>query len=374
MLLALASDLIRCPSVTPHSAGVMDVLQAALEPLGFAVHRVIFSGDDGADTENLYARLGTSGPNFCFAGHTDVVPPGNESAWMHPPFAPTVKDGKLYGRGTQDMKGAIAAFVAAVSKVGKVDGSISLLITNDEEGNAINGTQKMLHWMKERGEQIDHCLVGEPTNPSYIGEMAKIGRRGSLTCELVVHGKQGHVAYPERASNPVTRLIAILHEMTSTPLDAGNNFFPPSNLEVTSIDVGNPTVNVIPARASARFNIRYNNEQTGEKLEAWLHDICTRKMADYELHCRRSGDAFLSKDEKLSTLIIAAAQQVTGHTPALSTTGGTSDARFIKNVCPVIEFGTTGDMAHMVDECVEVAALEQLSAIYEAVLRGYFSA
>ena len=402
MLLQLASDLIRCPSVTPHSAGVMDVLEAALRPLGFEVHRVVFSGDGEQDTENLYARLGTQGPNFCFAGHTDVVPAGDEAAWSHPPFEPVVKDGTLYGRGTQDMKGAIAAFVAAVERVvsphptlspgrglemnplpgervatageGKtLRGSISLLITNDEEGTAINGTQKMLRWLAERGEKIDHCLVGEPTNPTFLGEMAKPGRRGSLTCELTVRGKQGHVAYPERANNPVTRLIAILHEFTSHPLDAGNEFFPPSNLEVTSIDVGNPTTNVIPARASARFNIRYNNEQTGEKLERWLHEVCTQKMADYELRCRHSGDAFLTRDEKLTTLLVNAVKQVTGHTPALATTGGTSDARFIKDVCPVIEFGTTGDRAHMVDECVEVAVLEQLAAVYEAVLRGYFA-
>lgn len=370
-LLSLACDLIRCPSVTPQSAGVMAVLEDALKPLGFEVHRVVFSGDGGEDTENLYARRGTQGPNFCFAGHTDVVPAGDEAAWTHPPFEPVIKDGMLYGRGAQDMKGAIAAFVAAASRVPHDSGSVSLLITNDEEGTATNGTQKMLAWLAARGEKIDHCIVGEPTNPSQLGEMMKVGRRGSLTCTLVVRGKQGHVAYPERANNPVTRLIAILHELTSRPLDAGNEFFPPSNLEVTSIDVGNPTVNLIPAKASAYFNIRYNDQQTGQKLEAWLHDVCTQKMADYALECRHSGDAFLTRDEHLVRLVSQAVVQVTGRTPALSTTGGTSDARFIRHHCPVIEFGTTGDRAHMVDECVPVVVLEQLSDIYEHVLRGY---
>lgn len=377
-LLTLASDLIRCPSVTPQSAGVMDVLQATLTPLGFEVHRITFSGDGEADTENLYARLGTASPNFCFAGHTDVVPAGDEAAWTSPPFEPTLKDGMLYGRGTQDMKGAIAAFVAAVAQVGNVRGSISLLITNDEEGTAINGTQKMLQWLAERGEVIDHCLVGEPTNPTKLGEMVKVGRRGSLTCELVVHGKQGHVAYPERANNPVTPLIAMLHTLTTQRLDAGNQFFPPSNLEVTSVDVGNPTTNLIPAHASARFNVRYNNLQSGAQLEQWMRSVCSSVMSandggHYELFCRHSGDAFLTQDVVLTSLVVDAVTRVTGRVPALSTTGGTSDARFIKNVCPVIEFGTTGDRAHMVDECVEVAVLQQLSDVYAAILRGYFS-
>lgn len=372
MLLKLASDLIRCPSVTPKSAGVMDVLQQALEPLGFVVHRKVFSEDGYDDTENLYARLGTTAPNFCFAGHTDVVPAGDESAWTHPPFEPVVKDGVLYGRGAEDMKGAIAAFVSAVAHVSKVNGSISLLITNDEEGIAINGTQKALAWLKEMGETIDHCVVGEPTNPSFLGEMMKVGRRGSVSCTLTVKGKQGHVAYPQLADNPVTKLVAMLHALKIHALDEGSEYFPPSNLEVTSVDVGNDTVNIIPQSAGARFNIRFNDSHSSDSLIAWIHAQCLAVSPDYELQMRVSGEAFLTRDTMLPDLLEAAVKQVTGHVPARTTTGGTSDARFIKSVCPVIEFGTTGLTPHMVDECVKVEVLEQLRDVYEALLRGYF--
>jgi succinyl-diaminopimelate desuccinylase len=404
----LAKQLIRCPSITPESAGVMDVLEAMLTPLGFVVHRVIFEEEGEAPVENLYARLGTAAPNLCFAGHTDVVPPGDSAQWVSLPFEPEVRDGILYGRGTEDMKGAIACFIAAVSNLvmgassrarpqadegsssgygetgagdssslrsfgmTEAKGSISLLITNDEEGVAINGTRKMLDWLHERGEKLDGCIVGEPTNPTQLGEMIKVGRRGSITCDLVVRGIQGHIAYPERADNPVTRLVHILHEMKAHALDQGTEFFPPSNLEITSIDVANPTVNLIPAAAHAKFNIRFSNLQSGAGLEQWLHEVCQRHATNYELRSRISGEAFLTRDESLIATFSEAVTAITGRVAALSTTGGTSDARFIKDVCPVIEFGTTGHTAHAVNECVSVDTLQQLTRIYERFLQGYF--
>lgn len=412
-VIELAKDLIRCPSVTPESAGVMDVLEGVLKPLGFEVWRVTFSEENERDVENLYARLGTAAPNVCFAGHTDVVPPGDPALWESPPFQPEVRGGMLYGRGAEDMKGAIAAFVAAVSRmvenkrshpgrrreapeirdlvsheripdspsgfrdvsdysVGMTGGSVSLLITNDEEGLAINGTRKMLDWLKARGEVLDACIVGEPTNPSILGEMIKVGRRGSITCNLTVNGKQGHVAYPERADNPVTRLVKILHDLETHVLDEGNGFFPPSNLEITSIDVGNPTVNLIPASAYAQFNIRFNNLHNGADLGKWLYQVCERHATTFELNCRVSGESFLTRDEPLILALSKAIIDVTGVKPELSTTGGTSDARFIKDVCPVIEFGTTGQTPHAVNECVDVDVLRQLSAVYERFLVEYF--
>lgn len=378
----LAFKLMRCPSVTPDSAGVMDVLEAMLTPLGFAVHRVTFSEPGEQDVENMYARWGTAAPNLCFAGHTDVVPAGDVAQWISPPFEPEVRDGVLYGRGAEDMKGAIAAFVAAVSQVVRDEGrgargengSISLLITNDEEGIAVNGTKKMLGWLQERGEVIDACLVGEPTNPSVLGEMMKVGRRGSIVCDLFVRGKQGHIAYPERADNPVTRMVHILHEMKTYRLDNGTEFFPPSNLEITSVDVANPTTNLIPAQAHARFNIRFNNTHTGKELEAWLHTVCAKYAPDYELRTRISGEAFLTRDETLIECLSDAVKQVTGRVPEQSTTGGTSDARFIKDVCPVVEFGTTGHTAHAVNECVSVETLEGLAEVYERFIGNYQAA
>jgi len=377
-----AKQLIRCPSVTPDSAGVMDVLEAMLTPLGFVVHRQTFEEADEEPVENLYARLGTEWPNLCFAGHTDVVPPGDEALWDSPPFEPEVRDGVLYGRGAEDMKGAIAAFVTGVSRLvsadGKaINGSVSLLITNDEEGIAINGTRKMLEWLRARAETIDACLVGEPTNPDALGEMIKVGRRGSITCDLIVRGLQGHVAYPDRADNPVKRLINALNEMQNYMLDSGSEFFPPSNLEITSIDVGNPTVNLIPASAHAKFNIRFNDQHTSASITEWLHDVCARHLgprdAAYELRTRVSGESFLTRDEVLIGTLSASVQAVTGRTPELSTTGGTSDARFIKDTCPVIEFGTTGATAHAVNERVAVDTLEQLSEVYFQFLTRYFA-
>ena len=374
-VVALAKALIACRSVTPRTAGVFNVLEEYLKPIGFTAHRVLFKEEGFEPVENIYLRYGTSGPNFCFAGHTDVVPPGDEAAWSVPPFEPQVVNGELIGRGAEDMKGAIAAFMLAARRFierGKCSGSISLLITQDEEGDAVNGTRKMLGWMKEHGEKIDHCLVGEPTNPDKLGEMVKIGRRGSTSFRLTVRGIQGHAAYPERADNPVTRILMMLHALKTTRLDDGTEHFPPSNLEVTSIDVGNPTSNIIPAVATARFNVRFNNLHTAASIADWVRTRCA-PFGEVELHQHITGEAFLNPDARLTELVVNAVQKVTGQRPALSTTGGTSDARFIKDICPTIEFGTTGRTAHMVDERVEVATLEGLVAVYQQVLQGYFT-
>ena len=378
-VIELTQALIRCPSVTPHTAGVFDKIEQFLAPLGFATHRVTF-GQGAAAVENLYARYGTAAPNFCFAGHTDVVPAGDEKAWKTPPFEPQVIDGELYGRGAEDMKGAIAAFMIAVREIIQKNnaqafaGSISFLITQDEEGIAIHGTKPMLEWLTARGETLDVCVVGEPTNPEILGEMAKVGRRGSVYFTLTVHGKQGHVAYPERANNPIPRLVAMLHALKREALDGGTEFFPPSNLEITTVDVGNSTGNIIPAEARASFNIRFNTVRDSVALEAWVRERCSTVDSNYTLDVRLTGDAFLNRDEKLSQLVIDAVYDVTGRTPVLSTTGGTSDARFIKDYCPVVEFGTTGRTPHMVNERVEVATLEGLARIYQRMLERYFGA
>ena len=373
-VIELAKALISCPSVTPVTAGVFDVLESYLVPLGFVATRATFDEEGSAPVENIYLRYGTSAPNFCFAGHTDVVPVGDEKAWKVPPFSPEVIEGELIGRGAEDMKGAIAAFMVAAKEFvtsGQCSGSISFLITQDEEGAAINGTRKMLELLAARGEKIDACIVGEPTNPEVLGEMAKIGRRGSISFHLEVIGKQGHAAYPALADNPITRMVNMLHALKSEPLDAGNEFFPPSNLEVTTVDVGNPTVNMIPAKASAQFNVRFNNLYTSAKVEEWVRT----RIAPFGAHVltsRLTGESFLTRDDRLAGIVVAAVKEVTGMTPALSTTGGTSDARFIKDYCPVIEFGTTGRTSHMVDERVEVKTLEGLVKIYDRMLSGYF--
>jgi succinyl-diaminopimelate desuccinylase len=368
-------DLIRCPSVTPADAGALDVLEHKLTALGFTCTRLPFSEPGTPDVDNLYARLGTEAPNFCFAGHTDVVPVGAAADWSVDPFAGEVKDGWLTGRGAADMKGAIAAFVAAVSRLladGEVKGSLSFLITGDEEGPAINGTIKMLQWLEEQGEKLDYCLVGEPTNPTRLGEMAKIGRRGSLNTRLVVKGTQGHVAYPHLADNPIPRLIEILHRLTSKKLDDGNDHFQPSNLEVVTIDVGNEASNVIPAEAEARFNIRFNNEQSIDGLKYWIRSVCEEVGGEVELDMKASGDAFLTPPGVLSDLITGAVEKVTGVKPELSTTGGTSDARFIKDYCPVSEFGLVSQTMHKVDERVRVEDIEQLADIYTEILNRFF--
>ncbi|WP_404384198.1 succinyl-diaminopimelate desuccinylase [Caenispirillum salinarum] len=377
--LPLAQALIRRPSITPADEGALDVLQAALEALGFSCTRLPFGeGDERVD--NLYARLGTAAPNFCFAGHTDVVPVGQ--GWTLDPFAAEVKDGILYGRGASDMKGAIAAFVAAVARAradwadGAPGGSLSLLITGDEEGPAVNGTRKMLDWLRQTGETIDHCLVGEPTNPGRLGEMMKIGRRGSLNGVVTVHGSQGHVAYPHLADNPLPRLMRMMSALIEKPLDAGTAHFQPSNLEVTTIDVGNPATNVIPGKATARFNIRFNDLHTGERLTAWAREKLEviDEGGDHDLDIRISGESFLTPPGLLSDLVSGACEAVLGTRPELSTSGGTSDARFIKDLCPVVEFGMVGRSMHKSDENVAVADLEALTEVYRRIVSGYFAA
>ncbi|MBY0509466.1 MAG: succinyl-diaminopimelate desuccinylase [Rhodospirillaceae bacterium] len=374
--LSLARDLIRKPSVTPRDEGALDVLQAALTLLGFTCERMKFEGDGGDPTDNLYARLGTTAPNFCFAGHTDVVPVGD--GWTTQPFAGEVINGQLYGRGAADMKGAIAAFVAAAARFvkegGPSKGSISLLITGDEEGDAINGTVKMLQTLKARGEKLDVCVVGEPTNPTKLGEMIKIGRRGSLTAKLTVFGTQGHSAYPHLADNPIPRLIKMLAAITAKPLDDGSAHFQASTLAITTIDVGNTASNVIPAQAKAAFNIRFNDLHSGASLKAWLQKTFDEVAAGhYELNARISGESFLTPPGALSTLVSDAVKAVLGVTPELSTTGGTSDARFIKDACPVCEFGMVGLSMHKADERCAVSDLENLTKIYHHVLSRYFA-
>ncbi len=375
--LDLAQRLIRCASVTPKDSGALDVLQKALEGLGFRCERMMFE-EAGADpVDNLYARLGTAAPNFCFAGHTDVVPVGD--GWTVDPFGAEIIDGALYGRGASDMKGAIAAFVDAVSRFladGEPAGAISLLITGDEEGDAVNGTRKVLAALKARGEKLDACVVGEPTNPTKLGEMIKIGRRGSLTAKLTVHGTQGHSAYPHLADNPIPRLLAMLTAITAEPLDRGSDHFQPSTLAITTVDVGNPATNVIPGLARAGFNIRFNDHHSGKSLSDWLRATFDKVAgrSNYDLTIKVSGESFITPPGPLSTIVAGAVKATLGVTPELSTTGGTSDARFIKDACPVCEFGMVGQTMHKADERCAVADLENLSAIYLRVLQNYFSA
>jgi succinyl-diaminopimelate desuccinylase len=364
----LAQDLIRCASVTPEDAGAIAVLVRALEGLGFSCHAVD-SATGGPLIKNLYARLGNAGSNFCFAGHTDVVPVGGQ--WTVDPFGGHIVDGKLFGRGAADMKGAIACFIAAVSRflaAGPAKGSISLLITGDEEGPAVDGTVKVLDWLAARGETLDLCLVGEPTNPKRLGEMMKIGRRGSLNCKIRVFGTQGHAAYPHLADNPIPRLLEMLRRLTEKPLDEGSEHFQASTLALTTVDVGNGATNVIPAEARAGFNIRFNDLHTGASLEAWIRDTLAGVGGEYECKIEVSGESFLTQPGVLSDAVADAALAVTGLRPELSTTGGTSDARFIKNFCPVLEFGLVAQTMHKVDEHVLVADMEALTDIYARVL------
>lgn len=377
---AFAQDLIRKPSVTPVDAGALDVLQSHLEGLGFTCTRYPFGeGEDRVD--NLYARLGTAAPNFCFAGHTDVVPVGDEGKWDSAPFEAALKNGELYGRGAADMKGAIAAFVAAMTNLLKTgwtpSGSISFLITGDEEGPAVNGTDKLLKAITEAGEVIDHCLVGEPTNPDALGDMIKNGRRGSLNAKLTVKGQQGHVAYPHRASNPVPVIMNILARLLDWHLDEGNAYFQPSNLEVTSIDVGNTAHNVIAEEARAMFNIRFNTEHRGDDLKVQIRKIVDDIAQDFngviEADLRVTGEAFLTDPNSFTDIIQKAVQDVTGRRPELSTSGGTSDARYITHYAPVVEFGLVGATMHQVNERVAVSDIYTLSDIYGLVLKRYFS-
>ena len=372
--LNLAQALIRCPSVTPADEGAMAVLEAALGRLGFRCTRLAFGAESKRPViENLYARLGERGPNFCFAGHTDVVPVGQ--GWTTDPFDATVIDGVLYGRGAADMKGAIACFVAAVAQLlekGQPAGSISLLITGDEEGRGLDGTQAVLRHLAAKGEKLDVCLVGEPTNPRSLGEMIKVGRRGSLNAELTVFGSQGHTAYPQLADNPLPRLVAMLQAISAEPLDQGSAHFQPSTLALTSIDVGNPATNVIPARGSAKFNVRFNDLHKGAEIEAWLRAKCDAIGGDYQLAVEISGESFLTAPGPFTDLIVHAVEKITGRNPELSTSGGTSDARFIKDYCPVAEFGLVGQSMHKADERVSLADLDALTAIYRTLLEDYF--
>jgi succinyl-diaminopimelate desuccinylase len=348
-----------------------------------AVHRPVFSEEGTPDVDNLYARIGEGSPCLVFAGHTDVVPPGNLAAWTHPPFGAEVIDGRLYGRGAEDMKGGVAASVAAVLAHLKAHGtpkkgSIAFLITGDEEGPAINGTVKLLAWAKARGEPMDHCILGEPTNVEAVGDVIKIGRRGSLTGHITVHGKQGHVAYPERAVNPIHGMTKLLSGLLATPLDAGTAHFAPSNLEMTTLDVGNPTSNVVPNEAKATFNIRFNDTWTPQSLEAEIRrrlDGAAGEIIRYTaVFAKTNAVAFVTEPGPFVTMVADAVAAVTGRTPKLSTTGGTSDARFIKDYCPVLEFGLVGRTMHQIDENIGIADLDMLTRCYERVLQEYIKA
>ena len=370
----LTQRLIRCPSVTPQEGGALDCLHDELSALGFACERLPF-GDGDSRIDNLFARRGDAGPHLCFAGHTDVVPVGDVDAWTHDPFAATISDGRLYGRGAADMKSGIAAFVAALARVPAADigGSISLLITGDEEGDAVNGTVKMVEWAAANGHRPDMCIVGEPTSPQTLGDVIKNGRRGSLSGRLVVDGQQGHVAYPHLANNPVTRLLAMLAPVNGCELDAGTPHFGPSTANVTTIDVGNPATNVIPARAEARFNIRFNTEHSADSLIGWLEEHFARIGGDWSVEWKSNADPFITAPGPLTELLSESCRAVTGRTPELSTGGGTSDARFITKLCPVAEFGLVGQTMHKVDENVATADIDGLSAIYETAIRRFFS-
>jgi succinyl-diaminopimelate desuccinylase len=372
---ALTQALIRCPSVTPDDAGALGIVEGALTRLGFTCHRLRFETPGSPAVDNLYARLGSATPNLAFAGHTDVVPPGDAATWRADPFAGARIDDAIYGRGAVDMKGAIACFVAAVAGLltqRRPAGSISCLITGDEEGPAVNGTRRLLAWLRERDETLDACLVGEPTNPERLGEMIKIGRRGSMTGRLTVRGIQGHAAYPERADNPIPRLLAMLDAITHEPLDDGSEHFQPSRLVITSVDVGNPTSNVIPAEARATFNVRFNDRHTAGSLERLLRKQLSRVDDRYDLAISASGDAFVTPAGPLTRLLAGAIESELGLVPELSTSGGTSDARFIKDLCPVVEFGLVGKTMHQIDERVAVRDLEALTRVYRTLLERYF--
>jgi succinyl-diaminopimelate desuccinylase len=375
----LLQSLIACNSVTPLEGGALSVLQDVLTPLGFDIQRPVFSDTNTPDIENLYAKRGTTGPHLMFAGHTDVVPTGDTGKWTHDPFSGAIENGVLYGRGAVDMKGGIAAFIAALARIEArgiaLPGSVSLLITGDEEGPAINGTVKLLEWAKQKGEQWDAALVGEPTNPDAIGDMIKIGRRGSVSGQITVHGKQGHVAYPNLADNPARGIVRLCSALMAEPLDDGSADFQPSNLEVTTIDIGNQASNVIAGEAHASFNIRFNDHWTLVRLKGEIERRLSEAAAGtkYTLQWKPTpSDVFLTRDEKLIAALSASIKSITGLSPRLSTTGGTSDARFIKNYCPVVEFGLVGQTMHQVDERVAVADLETLTAIYDRFICDWF--
>jgi succinyl-diaminopimelate desuccinylase len=380
--LSHAVTLIRCPSVTPNEAGALDYAESQLAKAGFNCRRLRFVSDGLPEIDNLYARIGTGAPHLCFAGHVDVVPAGDEAAWTSPPFAAEVRDGVLYGRGAVDMKGGIAAMLAAVfrhlrEREGQLEGSISFLLTADEEGPAENGTRKVVQWMRETGEVPDICMLGEPTHPSKIGEMIKIGRRGSLNGRLTVRGVQGHVAYPHLTRNPLTGLIAALKRIIDEPLDHGSENFMPSNLEVTGVDTGNAAVNVVPAKASAQFNIRFNDHHDaaslGDRLRVLVADALAGSGLEHDLTLESNADVFLTRPGAWVDTLIEASARVTGMRPGLSTDGGTSDARFIKDICPVVEYGLVNSTIHKVDEHTPIADLQALTDVYYEFMRRYFA-
>ena len=378
---SIARDLVRCRSVTPAEGGALALLEKLVGSAGFAVERVTFTEPGTAPVENLYARLGSASPHLVFAGHTDVVPPGEEARWSHPPFAAEVAGGRLYGRGAVDMKGGIACALAAVldhlaAHGGKPKGSISFLITGDEEAMAVNGTVKLLQWAAARGETFDHCILAEPSSGAAVGDTIKVGRRGSLNGTLIVSGRQGHVAYPQLADNPIRTLTALMSALMAAPLDQGSAHFDPSNLEFTSVDVGNPVVNLIPGEARARLNIRFNDAHSQASLKRLIQaraqaaaPATARWRFDWE---SSNADAFLAAPGPFLDTVVAAIAKVTGQRPKLSTTGGTSDARFIKNYCPVLELGLVGATMHQTDECVALADLAILTAVYREILQRYF--
>lgn len=371
----LTADLIRCNSVTPAEGGAIELMDRVLTGIGFTCTRV-----DRGGIANLYARIGTEGPVFGFAGHTDVVPEGDAGLWTHPPFDGAIADDQLWGRGAVDMKSGVAAFAAAAAAYlakGAPKGSIAMVITGDEEGDAKDGTTALLDWMNANGEKLDHCLVGEPTCPETLGDMIKIGRRGSMTADFLSVGQQGHTAYPHRAANPLPPLMRLLDRLASKTLDEGTEHFDASTLALTTVDVGNPANNVIPAEARAQCNIRFNDAHTSKKLAIWILEEAANATAEtgvrIETSFRVSGESFITEPGRLSDIISEAATEVTGVTPELSTTGGTSDARFIKNMCPVAEFGLVGTTMHKTDERAPVQEIRDLATIYEGVLRRYFA-
>jgi succinyl-diaminopimelate desuccinylase len=378
---AIARDLLRCPSVTPIEGGALTFLETTLKCAGFTVHRMTFSEPGTADVENLYARIGTAKPHLMFAGHTDVVPPGDVKAWSHAPFSGDIADGVLFGRGAVDMKGAIACKVAAAldhlaANGGKPKGSISFLITGDEEGVAINGSPKLLKWAAEHGEKFDHCVLGEPGNVNELGDTIKLGRRGSQNGVLVITGKMGHVAYPHRADNPVRGLVKLMTALMDEPLDKGSHKFDPSNLEFTSIDIGNPTVNLIPGEARARFNIRFNDCHDYASLKPLVEQRAAKAAGNsvkWKIDWEPSNaDVFYTEPSPFTDVVVGAVAEITGKKPKLSTSGGTSDARFIKDYCPVVEFGLVGQTMHATDERVPVADLQTLTKVYRRILDNYF--
>tara|TARA_A100000171_G_C2138905_1_gene152886 strand:+ start:1159 stop:2334 length:1176 start_codon:yes stop_codon:yes gene_type:complete len=376
-IVSLARDLIRCPSITPVDAGALDVLTHSLQRLGFTCHRLVFKGDNGPETQNLFAHIGTGSPHFCFAGHTDVVPAGEEASWQYPPFEGYLdKDGFLYGRGAVDMKGAIASFVGAVdSFLTTFDvsrGTLSLMITGDEEGTAINGTPKILKWLKDKNINIDFCLVGEPTSCKHLGDTIKIGRRGSLNGTLKTRGVQGHVAFPERSKNPIPCLLACATALNQGPRETASPYFEPTNVELTSVDVGNQTVNLIPEEATAQFNIRFSDQQTPASLETWLETVCQKNASTFSLETSLSGEAEMLTPGPETDLLERSLEKSLNVKATLSTKGATSDARFIRHYAPVLELGLVGETMHQVNERVSVKDLCDLQKVYQEILHQFF--